>query len=73
MHLSEISARHENSATMDQKPEGHSKKGRKRVSFDRTAEYPQMEEALYKEYQKLHQHGLKVKGWWFRTRGQQLL
>ena len=50
-----------------------SKKGRKRVSFGRIAEYPEMEEVLYKEYRRLFQRGLRVKGWWFRTRGQQLL
>ena len=50
-----------------------SKKGRKRVSFDRTAEHPGLEEVLYEEYRKLRQRGLKVKGWWFQTRGKQLL
>jgi len=50
-----------------------SKKGRKRVSFNRTAEHPGLEEVLYKKYRKLRQHGLKVKGWWFRTTGKQLL
>ena len=50
-----------------------SKKGRKRVSFGRSAEYSEMEEVLYNEHRRLHQSGLKVKGWWFRTRGQQLL
>ena len=50
-----------------------SKKGRKRVSFGRTAEYLEMEEVLYEEYRRLRQRGLKVKGWWFRTREQQLL
>ena len=47
-----------------------SKKGRKRVSFKRTPEYPEMEKALHEEYQGLRHCGLKVKGWWFRTRGQ---
>ena len=43
------------------------------VSFGGTAEYLEMEEVLYEEYQRLHQCGLKVKGWWFRMREQQLL
>ena len=50
-----------------------SKKGRKRVQFQRTAEHPDIEETLYKEYRGLRQSGLKVKGWWFKTRGEQLL
>jgi len=50
-----------------------SKKGRKRVSFTRTAEYPEMDKALYEEYRGLCRCGLKVKGWWFRMRGQQLV
>ena len=50
-----------------------SKKGRKRVQFQRTAEHPDIEETLYKEYRGSRQSGLKVKGWWFKTRGEQLL
>ena len=50
-----------------------SKKGRKRVQFKRYAEHPDIEEILYREYKGLHQCGLKVKGWWFKTRGEQLL
>jgi len=38
-----------------------SKKGRKRVSFDRTAGL----EVLQEENRKLHQQGLKDEGWWF--------
>ena len=50
-----------------------SKKERKRVQFRRTAEHPDIEETLYKEYRGLRQSGLKVKGLWFKTRGEQLL
>ena len=50
-----------------------SKKGRKRVQFWRTAEHPDIEETLNKEYRGLCQSGLKVKRWWFKTRGEQLL
>ena len=51
----------------------HIKKGRKNVEFQWSAEHPDIEEMLYKEYKGLRQHGLKVKGWWFKTRGEQLL
>ena len=51
----------------------NSKKRSKRVQFRRTAEHPDIEETLYKEYRGLRQSGLKVKGWWFKTRGEQLL
>ena len=50
----------------------NSKKGRKRVQFQRTAEHPDMEEMLYEEYKGLRRCGLKVKGWWFKVRGEQL-
>ena len=50
-----------------------SKKGRKRVTFEQTSQYPAMEDTLYKEYRNLRQKGIKVKGWWFRTRAKQLL
>ena len=50
----------------------YSKKGRKRVKFRRSAEHPDVEEILYKEYKELRRRGLKVKGWWFKTRGEQL-
>ena len=51
----------------------YSKKGRKRVQFRRSMEHPDVEEILYKEYKELRRRGLKVKGWWFKTRGEQLL
>ena len=47
----------------------YSKKGRKRVQFKRSAKHPDIEEILYREYKGLRQRGLKVKGWWFKTRG----
>ena len=32
-----------------------------------------MEKQLYGEYKQLRKKGLKVKGWWFRVRGRQIL
>ena len=51
----------------------NSKKGSKRVQFRRTAEHPDIEEKLYKAYRGLRQSGLKVKGRWFKMRGEQLI
>ena len=51
----------------------HSKKGQKCVKFDRTALFPGMEDTSYEEYRSLRQRGVKVKGWWFKTRAKQLL
>ena len=48
-------------------------KGSKRVKFERKAMYPEMEEKLYTEYKVLRAKGLKVKGWWFRTRVKEIL
>ena len=50
-----------------------SRKGRKRVEFDRTLQYPAMEDTLYHEYRSHRLRGVKVKGWWFKTRAKQLL
>ena len=50
-----------------------SSKGSKRVKFERRAQYPEMEAKLYMEYKELRKKGLKVKGWWFRVRAQQIL
>ena len=50
-----------------------SKKGHKRVQFERTSQYPAIEDTFYKEYHNLRQKGIKIKGWWFRTRAKQLL
>ena len=50
-----------------------SKKGRKLVKFEQTSQYPVMEDTLYKKYCNHRQKGIKVKGWWFRTRAKQLL
>ena len=38
-----------------------SKKGCKHVKFERTSQYPTMEEVLHKEYRNLQQKGIKVK------------
>ena len=57
----------------EEKIRGSSSKGSKRVKFDRRAQYPEMEAKLYMEYKELRKKGLKVKGWWFRLRAQQIL
>ena len=51
----------------------NSKKGKKCVQFWRTAEHSNIEETVYNEYIGLHRSGLKEKGWWFKTRVEQLL
>ena len=50
-----------------------SRKGRKRVEFDRKPQYPALEDTLYQEYRNHRQRGVKIKGWWFKTRAKQLL
>ena len=50
----------------------NSSKGHKRVKFERTSQYPAMEDTLYKEYRSLWQ-GIEIKGWWFKARTKQLL
>ena len=50
-----------------------SKKGRKRIMFERRAEHPGMEQKLYKEYKELRKKGLKVKRWWFMLRAKAIL
>ena len=50
-----------------------SRKSSKRVKFDRKSKYPDVEEELYCEYRNLRRQGLKVKGFWFKTRARQLL
>ena len=50
-----------------------SKKSSKRANFLRKCQFPDVEEELYREYKDLRKKGLKVKGFWFRTRGKQLL
>ena len=51
------------------------KKGSKHVVHVRRAMYPEVETELYSdwEYKALRKHGLKVKGFWFKTRAKQLL
>ena len=49
------------------------KKGSRRVAFEKSAFFPDMEERLYDKYKQLRRKGLKVKGWWFRVRGKHLL
>ena len=49
-----------------------SKKGSKHSEHDRRAMYPDVEERLYSEYRALRKKGLKVKGWWFRTKAKQI-
>ena len=50
-----------------------SRKGRKRVEFDQKPQYPALEDTLYQEYRNHRQRGVKIKGWWFKTRAKQLL
>ena len=51
----------------------NSKKASKRVKHARRCQFPEMEEELYREYKKLRKQGYKVKGFWFRIRGKQIL
>ena len=50
-----------------------SRKGSRRVAFEKSGFFPDMEERLHDEYKQLRRKGLKVKGWWFRVHGKQLL
>lgn len=50
-----------------------SKKSSKRVKFLHKCEFPDVDDELYHEYKDLCKKGLKVKGFWFKTRGKQLL
>lgn len=45
----------------------------RRVKFDRSGEFPAMEEQLHTEFRELRRKGLKVKAWWFRNRAKQIL
>ena len=45
----------------------------RRVKFERSAEYPDMEECLHKEFRELRRKGLKVKAWWFKRRAKKIL
>ena len=51
----------------------NSKKASKCVKHARRCQFPEMEEELYREYKKLRKQGYKVKGFWFRIRGKQIL
>ena len=56
----------------DEKKIRDSKKGSKHTKHDRRAKYPDVEERLYREHRDLRRKGLKVKGWWFRTKAKQI-
>ena len=56
----------------DEKKIRDGKKGSKHTKHDRPAKYPDVEEKLRAEYRELRKKGLKVKGWWFRTRAKQI-
>ena len=43
------------------------------MKFDRTGEHPAMEEQLHTEFRELRRRGMKVKGWWFRSRAKQIM
>ena len=45
----------------------------RRMTFDRQAKFPEMEEKLHKEFRELRRKGIKVKGWWFKARAKQIL
>ena len=49
------------------------KKGSKHVVHVRRGMYLEMETEPYREYKALRKRGLKVKGFWFKTRAKQLL
>ena len=59
--------------TGDEEKIKDAKKGSKHVVHVRRAMYPEVETELYREYKALRKHGLKVKGFWFKTRAKQLL
>ena len=50
-----------------------SRKGSKHVLHKCKGALPDLEAALFEEYQELRKKGLKVKGYWFRIRARQLL
>ena len=58
---------------VDKKSIKESKKGRKRVNFNRKPNHPQMEKQLYESYKELRKKGLKVKRWWFRLKAKAIL
>ena len=49
------------------------KKVTKHMIITRKAAYPEMEAEIYREYESLCKRGLKVKGFWIKTRSKQLL
>ena len=50
-----------------------STKGSKHISHSRAGAHQEMEEILHQEFLELRRKGLKVKAYWFRVRGQQIL
>ena len=57
----------------DEKAIRKAKKGSQHSDHKRPAVYPEMEERLYHEYKELRKKGLKVKRYWFKVHGRQLL
>ena len=51
----------------------NSKKASKRMKHSRRCQFLEMEEELYRESKKLRKQGYKVKGFWFRIRGKEIL
>lgn len=43
------------------------------MRYDRRGEHPAMEGQLHEEFRELRRTGIKVKGWWFKTRAKQIL
>jgi transposase-like protein len=50
-----------------------SHRGTRKIGCGRKAFWPDMEEELYLQYQKLRSDGLKVKGWWFEAKSKELM
>jgi transposase-like protein len=55
----------------DKEKQNKAKKGSKHTITVRKAAFPEMETELCQEYKALRKRGLKVKGFWFKTKGRQ--
>ena len=44
----------------------------RRVGFDWSAKFLELEEKLHSEFQELRRKGIKVKGWWFKARAKEI-
>ena len=57
----------------DEKKIQKSAKGSKHTKHSKTGTHHEMEERLYQEFKDLRSKGLKVKSYWFKIRGKQIL